>query len=307
MALEHVERAAVAEEISLVVEQSLDHLLRQAWFLTHDENGDELVERGDPPLAEQRRQRGLNPPAAAHRQLLAGTRLKEAGENSTGAIAQLHYFCSSVREAMRRAILSGGRTAQASPASNTARGMPQTAQLASSCARTEPPQATIRDAPSTPSRPMPVRTTPMAPEPKTAPTDPNIGSSDGMQPLSLRPCVSRTTAPSGFGSTVRWASPGAIRMTSGSSAMPSSAMIAGRRATAPNCRAKTPMNGTGKCWVTRIGTPISAGNAWNNAPRAWMPPVEAPIARTSIGSLGIARSAFAEPFFTGAGGGSTEA
>jgi hypothetical protein len=50
------------------------------------------------------------------------------------------------------------------------------------------------------------------------------------------------------------------------------------------------MNGAGRCWVTRIGTPIRFGSAWNSTPSAWIPPVEAPIASTSIGSLGIARS-----------------
>ena len=80
-------------------------------------------------LAQQRRQRGLDPPAAAHRQLLAGARLEQAGEDAARAVAYLHAGCSSVREAIRRAILSGGRTAQASPASSTARGIPQTAQL----------------------------------------------------------------------------------------------------------------------------------------------------------------------------------
>ena len=68
--------------------------------------------------------RRLDPPAAAHRQLLAGPCLEQAGEDATGAVAQLHDCCSSVREAIRRAILSGGRMAQASPASSTARGIP---------------------------------------------------------------------------------------------------------------------------------------------------------------------------------------
>ena len=47
IALEQVERRAVAEEIGFVVEQGFDHLLRQTWLLTHDQDGDQLVERGD--------------------------------------------------------------------------------------------------------------------------------------------------------------------------------------------------------------------------------------------------------------------
>ena len=85
-----VERRAVAEEIGFVVEQRLDDHLRQARLLTHDQDGDELVERGDPALAQQRRKRGLDPPAPAHGQLLSGPRFEQAGEDSARAVAYLH-------------------------------------------------------------------------------------------------------------------------------------------------------------------------------------------------------------------------
>ena len=90
MALEQVERRPVAEEIGFVVEQRFDHLLRQARLGAHDENGDELVERGDLALAHQRGKRGLDAPAAAQGQLLSGTRLEQAGEDATRAVAYLH-------------------------------------------------------------------------------------------------------------------------------------------------------------------------------------------------------------------------
>ena len=187
MALEQVERRAVAEEIGLVVEQRLDHLLRQAWLLAHDEDGDQLVERGDAALAQQRRQ-ARSRSASGGSSSVAGRSGPRAGRRGSGwSCRLLARGCSSVREAIRRAILSGGSTAQARPASSTARGIPQTAQLASSWAMTEPPQATSRAAPSTPSRPMPVRTTPSAPAPKIAPADASIGSTDGMQPLRAAP------------------------------------------------------------------------------------------------------------------------
>ena len=67
--------------------------------------------------------------------------------------------------------MSGSATAQASPASATARGIPHTAELASSWTTTEPPQATRWVAPSVPSRPMPVSTTPSAPPPNTDPAE----------------------------------------------------------------------------------------------------------------------------------------
>src|SRR5215210_2620865 len=149
VAREQVERRAVAEEIGLVVEQSLDHLLRQARLLSHDQDGNQLVEAGYAALAQQRGQRRLDPPAAAHCQLLTGSCFQEPRKDAAGAVAYLHACRSSVREAIRRAILSGGRTEQARPASRTARGMPHTAQLDSSWARIEPPLATILPAPST--------------------------------------------------------------------------------------------------------------------------------------------------------------
>ena len=51
--------------------------------------------------------------------------------------------------------------------------------------------------------------------------------------------------------------------------------------------------------MTSIGTPIWLGKAWNSAASAWIPPVEAPIARTLIGSVGIGRKGSAEPFLAG--------
>jgi hypothetical protein len=87
VALQEIERGAVAEEIGFVVEQRLDHLLGQARLLAHHEDRDQLVERGDSAFAQQRRKRGLDAPAAIHRQLLAGARLEQAGENSAGAVA----------------------------------------------------------------------------------------------------------------------------------------------------------------------------------------------------------------------------
>src|SRR6185369_1170088 len=162
IARQQIERRAVAEEIGFVVQQGLHDLLGQARFAAHDEDGDQLVEGRDSALPEQSRKRGLDPPPAAHCQLLAGPRLEQPGQDSTTTVADLHAYGPSVREAIRRASLSGGKAAQASPASSTARGMPHTAQLASSWARTEPPLATSRAAPSTPSRPIPVRITPTA-------------------------------------------------------------------------------------------------------------------------------------------------
>src|SRR5687768_5905295 len=98
VAREQVERSAVAEEIGFVVEQGLDHLLRQAGLLSHDEDGDQLVEAGNAALAQQRGQRRLDPPAAAHGQLLAGSRFEKSRKDAAGAFAYLHAWASPVRE-----------------------------------------------------------------------------------------------------------------------------------------------------------------------------------------------------------------
>src|SRR6476660_1165812 len=79
--------------------------------------------------------------------------------------------------------------------------------------------------------------------------------------------------------------------------MPSFATTHSRPAMVLSCRAKTGMNAAGRCWVTRIGTPILLGSPWNRTPSAWIPPVDAPTARMSIGSAGIARSCGFEPAF----------
>src|SRR4051812_31526054 len=110
VALKEVERRAVAEEIGFVIEQGFDDALRQAGLLSHDEDRNQLVERRDSALAQERRQRGLKSPAAAHGELLSGARFEQPGKDSARAVAYLHGS-SSVRDAMRRAILSGGKMA----------------------------------------------------------------------------------------------------------------------------------------------------------------------------------------------------
>ena len=182
----------------------------------------------DPPLAEQRRKCGFDPPAAAHRQLLAGARLEQPGEDSRGAVAYLHSRCSSVREAIRRAILSGGRTALTSPASSTARGIPQTAQLASSWAMIEPPHATsVRRA---------LNSVAAHSGEHDAERSGAVNRADRREHrVDRRHAAAAARAPgsggrsrrSCAGSSVRCASPGASRMWSGSSVIPSSATTPG--------------------------------------------------------------------------------
>ena len=134
----------VAEEVGLVVEQRLDHRCDELRLAPHHQDGDQLVERGDARSRRSAASAVPDPPSAAHRQLLAGARLEQAGKDTAGAVAYL--ACAAPRSARLScaAILSGGRRAQAIPASSDRRGMPQTAELASSWAMIEPPPATRR-------------------------------------------------------------------------------------------------------------------------------------------------------------------
>ena len=67
----------------------------------------------------------------------------------------------------------------------------------------------------------------------------------------------------------------------------------------PSCRANPGMNGAGRCCVTRMGTPIRFGEASKKLLRAWIPPVDAPIASRSIGSFDMARSGAVSTWVTG--------
>jgi len=67
-------------------------------------------------------------------------------------------------------------------AAASARGIPYTTQVDSASAKTVPPWVLIARAPSSPSRPIPVNTTPMARGPKTAASDRNNSSTEGRTP-----------------------------------------------------------------------------------------------------------------------------
>jgi len=56
--------------------------LRQTRFPSHDEDGDQLIEARDAALAQKRGQGRLDPPPAAHRQLLSGPSFEETGKNA---------------------------------------------------------------------------------------------------------------------------------------------------------------------------------------------------------------------------------
>src|SRR5690606_807651 len=259
---------AIAEEVRLVVEQRLDHLLGERGLVRLAESHRKVLERIETRLAQHARQRGADAPQPVGRELLARARLEQAGDDAERVLALVDHAAPNAT-AMRAAICSGGRTAEASPAPATAPGIPQTAELAASCAMIVPPAATIRAAPSAPSRPIPERTTPIAWAPNSFAQLSNIGSTEGRQPLGTGSSRRRITAPPALsGATVMCASPGATRISPRATGMPSLATEAGRPDAARSWRTNGSMKEPGRCCVTRIGNCIcgdSAPSSWPSA------------------------------------------
>src|SRR6266540_2634155 len=169
----------VAEEQRLVGGDRLDHLGVQRAVAEAAELGDQVGHGAHALLAHQPGQPRLD------QVLLAG--LQHDGRLLPHQPAQVvelegghaHVPCSppssgsaargrpgvSTRWRSSAARRSSGTTWSAMPASATSPGMPQTTELALSCASTWPPAARSTALPCTPSRPMPVSTTPSAPPP----------------------------------------------------------------------------------------------------------------------------------------------
>ena len=116
-----------------------------------------------------------------------------------------------------RAISSSGSTRSTAPSSMAARGIPNTALVASSCAIVGAPAALRARIPSAPSRPMPVRMTPQARGPYSRAAERKSGVTDGRKVSTGGASESRAT-PS---RTTRWRPVGASRPAPGRSGSPS--------------------------------------------------------------------------------------
>src|SRR5690606_24497583 len=158
---ELVEHRPIAEEIGLVVEERFDDLLGQHGLVRLTEPVRERLERSELVLPQYAGERGADPPQAVGGEFLPGTCFEQAGDDAERVFAMVHH-AALMAATTRAAICSGGRTAAASPAEATAPGMPQTAEVAASCAKIVPPAATSLAAPSAPSRPIPDSTMPIA-------------------------------------------------------------------------------------------------------------------------------------------------
>src|SRR4051812_9828890 len=124
-------------------------------------------------------------------------------------IGRGHCLSPQNRRVIFPAIRSSGRMAAQCPACATEPGIPQTTLVASSCASTLPPAATISPAPSVPSEPIPVRITARFHPPQTLAADAKSGSTAGLQKLIGGPLSIWATALPSMRATRRWRPPGA--------------------------------------------------------------------------------------------------
>ena len=103
----------------------------------------------------------------------------------TGATAPQ---AAAKRAKINGAIFSRGATSSTPPAAIASRGIPNTTQLASSCAIVYAPESCISRKPSAPSLPMPVRITPMALLPAFCAADRKSTSTEGRCRLTGADC-----------------------------------------------------------------------------------------------------------------------
>ena len=118
----------IAEEIGLVIKQSLDDFSGETLFPRMFEQADQLIQVADPALSKDRCEGGRKAPQTRFGQFLAGARCQQFGNDPVRSVGQRHA-CAPAAATTFIASSSGGEIAQAMPLSETARGIPQTAQL----------------------------------------------------------------------------------------------------------------------------------------------------------------------------------
>ena len=142
---EMLERHLVAEEERLVRRHRLDHFDDQRLGVRTAQLGNEAGEIEQPGLARDRQQPALDEVVLLRRQHEAGARLQEPAQ--IVVIVRRHERAPRNSRDTFGAICSSGSTAEQTPAATAAPGMPQTTEVASSCAMTLPPALTTSAAP----------------------------------------------------------------------------------------------------------------------------------------------------------------
>src|SRR5437870_1210730 len=303
MDAETLERNHISEPGRLVGGQRVDDLLVERGRLLFTQGRHEFGERTQAGAADERIQPGdgevLLPRLEHDRGALADQVLDVAevlfrehhGPTPTGRGRGALARPTSSRRSISAAIPASGTTASAIPDCTTNPGIPQTTLDASSCTITRAPVSDSWRAPRIPSLPIPVITIPRAWAPYVSATDRNSGSTEGRQEFSRGPTSVRIRTSAPVRSTVMWRSPGAIHAPPPSSRWPSAASTTRTGDVRSKRSARTLVNIGGMCCTIRTGTGRRGGSWGRTVPSAVGPPVETPIAITSMRAVGAAAGA----------------
>src|ERR1700741_1905012 len=201
-----IEGNLVAKEEGFVGGHRLHHILDQrlpaALRLLH-----EIRDSGKADAPRQRQQPAFHEILLVGREVETGTLLQQPAQEIV--VRRRHERSPANRRTILGAIWFSGRMAEQMPALAAAPGMPQTTLVASSCAITLPPAATMSLPPRMPSDPMPVRIAAKVPVCQTSIAEVNRGSTAGLQKLTGGPSSSAIRASAPWRTTRMWRPPGA--------------------------------------------------------------------------------------------------
>src|SRR5258706_7001319 len=178
-----------------------------------------------------------------------------------------------------RVIACRGTTLSTPPSLIASLGMPKTTQLASSCARVRAPASCISNRPRAPSSPIPVMITPSAFLPACLATERKSASTEGRCRLTSGPSLTSTWYWAPLRLSCMCLPPGAISARPASTRSPSSASRTSIWHTLSRRAAKAVVNFSGMCCTTTMPGE-TRGRAESTTSRAWVPPVDVPIATT---------------------------
>src|SRR3546814_8259585 len=112
----HAENSQIAEERTLIVEQCINHGIKQMTIMHCKKLTDQILQRSPAICPQQRLQRCFDAPYAVYGQLLAGPRFEQPGKNAHSAGEfRCGHAASAIWLAKSLSHLSGGRTAMANP------------------------------------------------------------------------------------------------------------------------------------------------------------------------------------------------
>ena len=246
--------------------------------------GHQVGQIEQPGPARDRQQPALDQIVLVGRQHEAGALLQELAQIVVIVRASRRGPQEQPRRPSARSDRAAAPPSTRRPAT-AAPGMPQTTLVASSCAITLPPAATISAAPCVPSEPMPVRISARFQAPQTSAAEANSGSTAGL--AEIAPAARRRARSPAVPS--RRATSCAGRRARDRCGRPAPARRRPPRARArplarARCSARMVVKVGGMCCVISTGAlSITASSRGTSVVSACGPPVEAPISSTRGG------------------------